>query len=117
MVLFDKDGLWESRKQMEKAGFVCEKKVYDFCLFDMIEYSSSCIDFRLNEHNDEHSYDGAKQGCKDYGMTLLKIGDKNKDEFINQMLVDTMMFNLDANYHGIWIGARGELKDLLNWLL
>ena len=31
------------------------------CVFDMVEYNDYCFDFRLDERQDMHSWDGAMQ--------------------------------------------------------
>ena len=80
-----KSGFWQTRDKMEKLGFVCEKKINDFCIFDMTEYGSYCLDFRLDGRYDLHSWGGARQDCNKYGMTMLQIGGESKDEFINQI--------------------------------
>ena len=73
----------------------------------MVEYGSYCIDFRLNEKTDMHSWEAANQFCLDFGMSMLIINSKNKDEFVNQFLVDTLLFNVDTTFRGIWLGAKG----------
>ena len=75
-LMFDdiKSGFWQTRDKMEKLGFVCEKKINDFCIFDMTEYGSYCLDFRLDGRYDLHTWGGAKQDCDKYGMTMPQIG-------------------------------------------
>ena len=103
----DKSGFWQTRDKMEKLGFVCEKKINDFCIFDMAEFGSYCLDFRLDGRYDLHSWGGARQDCNKYGMTMLQIGGETKDEFINQKLVESGLFSKDGDALGIWIGAQG----------
>ena len=105
-----RDGLWYAADQAKKAAFICKKKVYDTCIFDMVEYGSYCIDFRLNEKTDMHSWEAANQLCLDFGMSMLAISSKTKDEFINQFLVDSQLFNVDTTFRGIWLGAKGKFK-------
>lgn len=106
------NGKWAAKDKMKKLGFVCETKIYQSCIFDMVEYTSSCLDFRLNPNIDEHSWDAANQGCKDYGMQMLQISTEDKDEFINDYLWNTGLFTLEGgatpSYKGIWLAAHGK---------
>ena len=93
---------------MQKFGFVCEKKVFDTCVFDLVEYGDSCIDFRLDARYDQHSWDGAMQMCKDFGMDMLQMSNKAKDEWVNEYLWNSGLFGSDVTYKGVWLGAHGE---------
>ena len=79
----------------------------------MVEYGSYCYDFRLNAETDMHSWGAANQFCLDDGLKMLQISSRKKDEFINQFLVDTMLFNVDTTFRGVWIGAKG-IKSMDN---
>ena len=111
----DKSGFWQTRDKMEKLGFVCEKKINDFCIFDMAEFGSYCLDFRLDGRFDLHSWGGARQDCNKYGMTMLQIGGESKDEFINQKLVESGLFSEGGDALGIWIGAQGGKFEILKF--
>ena len=94
---------------MQKFGFVCEKKIFDTCVFDLVEYGDQCIDFRLDARYDQHSWDGAMQMCKDFGMDMLQMSNKGKDEWVNEYLWNSGLFGSDVTYKGVWIGAHGEI--------
>ena len=98
---------------MQKFGFVCEKKTYDTCVFDLVEYGDQCVDFRLDARYDQHSWDGAKQMCKDFGMDMLQMSNKGKDEWVNEQLWNSGLFGSDVTYKGVWIGAHGEIKFII----
>ena len=106
------NGKWAARDKMKKFGFVCEMKIYQSCIFDTVEYTSSCLDFRLNPKTDQHNWDGAMQGCKDYGMQMLQIANEQKDEFINDYLWNTGLFTTEGgaapSYKGVWLAAKGK---------
>ena len=93
---------------MQKFGFVCEKKIFDTCVFDLVEYGDSCIDFRLDARYDQHSWDGAKQMCKDFGMDMLQMQNKVKDEWVDEYLWNSGLFGSDVTYKGVWLGAHGK---------
>ena len=57
------------------------------------------------------------QGCKDYSMDMILIKNQQRDEFINDYLVNTGLFTADGAYHGVWTaahGGRGFKSDPLN---
>ena len=109
--LLKSNGMWATRGPMSKFGFVCEKRVRDFCLFDMIEYHDNCFDFRLNERTDLHSWEGAVQGCVDYGMKMMQISQQPKDEFVNWYLWNTGMFTSESQFNGMWLGGEETEKN------
>ena len=47
------------------------------------------------------------QGCKDYSMDMILIKNQQRDEFINDYLVNTGLFTADGAYHGVWTAAHG----------
>ena len=88
-------------------GFLAERLTATIEDFDMEEFGSYCLDFRLDGRYDLHSWGGARQDCNKYGMTMLQIGGETKDEFINQKLVESGLFSQGGDAFGIWIGAQG----------
>ena len=109
-VLKGSGGNWETREQMGKNGFVCEKKTYDTCVFDLEEYGDQCVAFFLDARYHEHSWDGAKEICKDFDMDMLQMSNEAKDEWVNEYLWNSGLFGSDVTYKGVWIGAHGEIE-------
>ena len=105
--MFEFEGKWTTKTLTLTQGFVCEKPTGDFCIFDMVPYSGACFDFRLNTQTDLHTWHAARQQCEVYGLQMLQISNKNKDEFINDYLVDTDLFPGDGQIKGIWLGGIG----------
>ena len=106
------EGKWGTAgKGATNLGFVCEKPTGDFCAFDMVDYGSYCLDFRLDARYDMHDWAGARADCENYGMKMLQISAQHKDEFINDYLVDTDLFTTESGLLGVWLGASGEIKS------
>ena len=110
----DKAGIWQTRDKMGKFGFICEKKVRDFCIFDMVEFNSYCLDFRVNERTDLHNWEGANQVCSEFGMGMMQISGQTKDEFVNNYLWNLGLFTNESPYVGIWLGGKGINRFSVN---
>ena len=106
--MFERDGKWTTKQEMESLGFVCEKKTGDFCAFDMVAFNNLCFDFRLDTRQDLHTWQEARESCEEYGLQMMQISNQNKDEFINTYLYETDLFPVDGEAKGIWLGAQGN---------
>ena len=107
-LMFETEGKWSTKDEMESLGFVCEKKTGDFCAFDMVDHGNMCMDFRLDTSKDLHAWQDARAECEAYGLQMMQISTSEKDEFINTYMVETGLFPKDGEAMGIWLGARGK---------
>ena len=110
-LMFQMNGKWTTKDLMLSQGFVCEKKTEDVCVFDMVPFKTYCFDFRLDARTDLHTWQGARDQCEVYGLTMMQIRNSEKDEFINTFLADTQLFTSEGDIKAIWLGAQGKKQD------
>jgi len=105
-LLFESEGRWRSMERTAQLSYVCEAESGQFCGFGMVEgLWGQCYDVRLDERSDVMNWFSAKGECEKYGMSMMRIANKEKDEWLNSWLWDTGLFAKPDNVVGMWIGA------------